>query len=244
MPGKSVLLSVVSLALVAMGWSVDTTVAFSLVPTCTGQRTPLPVLFMGLYDTPLPPPPPPREEEDKDDSEENDDDNDDEPLDVSQRLFSWAMDGTETQDLLPPLGRRLDSGVGCYFEETDRKVQNLAENANCHAEDAAWALEACKGDTTEAWTRISMAKRMTLESIPLSTDTDNNDDDNSEFLKQVKADLYDMMLEEDFQEMKEKRIKAEEIREYKKRFILSDKDAQWLPTDNPKPVDDEPWFTG
>ena len=63
-------------------------------------------------------------------------------------------------------------------------------------------------------------------------------------MNDVKSDLYDMLREEEWEEMAEKRAKE---REYQKRmdaFKLSEKDAQWLPTQNPRPIDDEPWFTG
>jgi hypothetical protein len=53
-----------------------------------------------------------------------------------------------------------------------------------------------------------------------------------------------MMLEKDFQEMKEQRIKDEIVRKSKAKFIMSEEDVQWLPLANPKPMDDEPWFTG
>ena len=222
-----------------------------------GQR---PSLCMGLYDTPLPPRfPSPRDEDNsskkkKNQQHQNDGNNDTDNDVVTTttknlpKLFAFSSNGTECHNLLPSLGRRLDRGIGCYYETSDRIVQNLAEQSFCHPEDAAWALDACKGDVTEAWTCISVAKRMALEQVTTTTTTSSSDQDNSnddsEFLKQVKADLYDMMLEEDFQEMKQKRIQDDIERKRKEKFLLSDKDSSWLPKANPKPIDDEPWFTG
>ena len=77
------------------------------------------------------------------------------------RLFSWTADGTEVNGLLPPLGRRLDLGIGCYFEESDRPVRRLQYMVadDLHYTDACWALEACRGNPTEAFMRIAAAKR-------------------------------------------------------------------------------------
>lgn len=81
---------------------------------------------------------------------------------TTPRLFSFHPDGTEVDDLLPPLDRRLDLGIGCYFEESDRVVLHLLRQVqgDLHPADACWALEACKGDQTEALIRISVAQRL------------------------------------------------------------------------------------
>jgi hypothetical protein len=78
-------LMLVSLALA--GWIVSNPcLAFSVVTIRTscssyGLQSQQPVLFMGLYDTPLPPPPSPRDEEKSDDevtrSDQDDNANDD-----------------------------------------------------------------------------------------------------------------------------------------------------------------------
>lgn len=231
-------------------------------------------LRMGLYDTPLPPRPPPREENEASNKEGESEEEEDvvAELSASQRLFQMKEDGREGQNLLPPLSRRLDTGIDCYFEVTDRKVQNLAEQASCNPVDAAWALEACKGDLIEARTCISVAQRMALEEIEVElrktqdkeaddkenedeislersedkkTQKDNNKNDSGLKLDDVKAELYDMLREDEWKEMAEERMNR---RIYEKRmdaFKGSGKDAQWLPgKENPRPVDDEPWFTG
>ena len=171
-------------------------------------------LSMGLYDKPLPPRPPPRG-----------DDGDDFIIESSLKLFEFDASGNEVNNLLPSLGRRLDKGVGCYFEPSDRKVRNLVEKTSCNVEDACWALEACRGDTTEAWTCISAARRTQLE----SSSTDDGWDENA--------------IEERFRRVKAKKLKQGKSKE-SNLFQGGKPDENWLPTNNPKPVDDEPWFTG
>ena len=203
-------------------------------------------LSMGLYDTPLPPPLPPRDDSSKNENEKTIDNNnydgDDDDTATSStsnpRLFSFDDKGIETQDLLPSLGRRLDLGVGCYYEPTDRAVQTLAaQTNNCHPEDAAWALEACKGDRTEARIRIGVAQRKALEEMTRGDD----------YMDQVKSELKDLLMADEFQELKEKRLEeAKNKKNYGRGsyFEPSVKDGDWLPIENPRPIDDEPWFTG
>lgn len=172
------------------------------------------ILQMGLYDHPLPPRPPPPEEDDDDFIEES-----------SVRLFSFDTNGNEINNLLPSLGRRLDKGVDCYFEPSDGKVRNLVEKTGCHVRDACWALEACRGEMTEAWTRISAARRMQL---------DNSTTD----------DWDELAVEERFRQVKAKRKFQQEKRKESNYFQGGKPDENWLPTNNPKPNDDEPWYTG
>lgn len=180
-----------------------------------------PHYFMGLYDKPLPPRPPPPPPRDNDD--DNDDDDEEEQIQVSSQLFRFNVQGKEANDLLPSLGRRLDKGIGCYFEPSDKLVQNLVDKTLCSVEDACWALEACKGDVTEAWTRISVARQNQLNS-----ERDDDDDD----------------LQEEFERNKQTRLEKERTRERLERMKRSKPDTDWLPIKNPKPIDDEPWFTG
>lgn len=201
-------------------------------------RTTLPALSMGLYDTPLPPPLPPKDDEQPPD---------DEYLDGNiAHLFNMLPDGREARDLLPRLGRSLESGVECYFEVTDRKVQNLVEKTGCHAMDAAWALEACQGDTQEAWLQISTARRMLLNN---QDEEDWEEDDwDAELFSTLKQNEEVILDDETFPERKERM--ALEEKERKKKQAIEDlwdrgePDQPWLPTKNPNPVDDEPWFTG
>jgi len=192
---------------------------------------------MGLYDTPLPPRPPPRDDGKK---KTNDDDDDYEiessVTETQQRLFQFGVDGKEVNNRLPPLKRRLTSGVDCYYEPTDRLVINLVDKTSCAVADACWALEACRGDITEAWTRISLARRMLLQRERESSL--RNDD------AEYDPDDYDMEVLDEFEARKKNlRNETEERRreEYRK---LSGPNDEWLPIKNPKPVDDEPWFTG
>jgi len=185
-------------------------------------------LHMGLYDTPLPPPPPRQEKPIKDED-------DDFQETMTERLFEFGMDGKEVRDLLPPLKRRLNSGVDCYFEPTDRLVKNLVEKTSVNPEDACWALEACQGDITEAWTRISTARRMNLDKSRMNALREDYGYDSED---------YDMEVLNEYEQRKlDRRTEMEKLRrnEY---FKLSKTDDQWLPTTNPRPVDDEPWFTG
>lgn len=39
-------------------------------------------------------------------------------------------------------------------------------------------------------------------------------------------------------------LERRRFRKAAKNFMKSEKDQQWLPKENPKPIDDEPWFTG
>jgi hypothetical protein len=220
-------------------------------------------LWMGLYDDSLPPRPSPLEKE----PERGDDEDDDDDIFLvssSPRLFSLRDDGTERQNLLPPLGLRLDLGMDCNFEPTDGKVQNLADQTSCHPWDAAWALEACKGDLVEAKTRIMVAQRLALEQVDVAERTtcqadsvenddeisverspdaknNSNNDGGGVSLDAVKADLYDRMQQDEWEEMTEQRRNEQR----RNAFRWGEKDTQWLPgKENPRPIEDEPWFTG
>lgn len=194
----------------------------SLSPHSSRTTNAIPTRLYGLYDTPLPPPPERRNDESN--NEEND-------ISVEvQRLFQFNLDGTEQRDLLPRLSRSLDSGIGCYFEESDRLVQNLVEKTECHPEDAAWALEACKGDITEAWTRISAARRQLL------------DDTNG--IGGLFSEVSELIAENEFEIQKEERMETNRQSQREEYFKPSKPDDEWLPINNPKPIDDEPWFTG
>ena len=194
------------------------------------------LLRMGLYDTPLPPRPPPRDDrnENKPDDSDEDDDDDEDGSRSTVRLFQFNKQGKEVNDLLPSLGRRLDTGIDCYFEPRDRKVRNLVDKTMCHVEDACWALEACKGDVTEAWTRISTARRLSLNVRRV---------DDEEF---VDPDSWDVEMEELFDYRKQQRLADEKRNAQTTRWTPpDDPNQQWTPGKaNPTPVDDEPWFTG
>jgi hypothetical protein len=201
---------------------------------------------MGLYDEPLPPRPPSRKKPEERPYNRNDmyDDEDDEDNDellasvndaAPERLFFFKETGKEARNLLPPLSRRLTRGIDCYFEVTDEKVVNLVSQTSCHATDACWALEACRGDISEAWIRISTARRLLLQR--------QQNIDNIASQQDWDEDSYEIELEEEFEQRK-----LDRLQEAKKRhvqdFFRGEADEQWLPKANPKPVDDDPWFTG
>lgn len=178
-------------------------------------------------------------------SDEDDDDDDETFTDsTSERLFEFDSSGKEKRNLLPPLGRRLVPGVGCYFESGDRKVKNLVGKTAVSVEDACWALEACRGDVTEAWTCISIARRMMLNDKRFegleTLDDDDEDDDFDE-------DDYEIEMEEAFKETKRIRLEEDAARYRKEGWDMrgkKGKDQAWLPKQNPRPINDEPWFTG
>ena len=223
------------------------------------QRNELCRQWMGLYDKPLPPRPPPRNDKKKNgpnnSNKEGEDDDDDEEEDIppsilppSPRLFAFdPTTGEEVNDLLPPLGRTLTSGVDCYFEATDRLVLNLVDKTSCSVEDACWALEACQGDITEAWTRISTARRLQLNANRLpsknqqQSSLDNDEeDDNGDW----DEDSYDVAMQEEYERLKAQRKEQERKRNVQDFFKGGEADQNWLPKSNPRPMDDEPWFTG
>lgn len=194
-----------------------------------------------LYEDPLPPRPPPRKLPDDTPPtdktlEDFDDDSDFYDDFVSdQRLFSFHMNGTEVNGWLPPLGRSLDSGIPCYFEPNDRKVQNLVGKAFCHEEDACWALEACRGDIIEAWTCISMAQRMILADMV---------EDDVVRSGEMDRDVYELELEEEFEERKAERQQQQRIRDRNEFFSGGQPNQNVWPGFKPGPDESEPWFTG
>jgi len=168
-----------------------------------------PGLSMGLYDDPLPP--------------KEDDDLDEIPI-PARRLFNFKLDGTESRGLLPSLSRSLDSGIGCSFNPSDPEVQNLVETTECNVQDAAWALEACKGDVTQAENCIQAARTKFLDDGPNPSSSKN--------------DGFDLR--------KAERLKKQQAAK-KGRIIIGPPEPgqqDWLPKKNPIPLDDEPWFTG
>jgi len=226
-----------------------------------GSFVATPFLHMGLYDEPLPPRPAPipnnkkksnsrsrHRSEDEDDNEDDDNDSEENAASgaVSQRLFSFTPTGKEVNDLLPNLGRRLDSGVECYFEATDRKVITLVEQTGANVDDVCWALEACRGDVTEAWTSISTARRMQLiqQRASASASGGSGSNHNDPLAPPQDLDLMELEMEEEFAERKEERRQRQQQQDREEFFRGGTPDQPWLPRKNPNPVEDEPWFTG
>ena len=55
---------------------------------------------------------------------------------------------------------------------------------------------------------------------------------------------YEMEMAEEFQRGKEQRKQARDLQDRGILFNGGVRDEKWLPTSNPQPLDDEPWFTG
>mmetsp|Transcript_20813 Transcript_20813/g.29376 ORF Transcript_20813/g.29376 Transcript_20813/m.29376 type:complete len:288 (+) Transcript_20813:59-922(+) len=228
--------------------------------TSGSQFSSLVQLHMGLYDAPLPPRPSPNNDNNKDDDDDDDGNDVIPPPSVTNvRLFQMEKDGSEKRNLLPRLKRRLDiPGIGCYYEETDRKVQNVMDKTNCHPLDACWSLEAHRGNVRDAWESISVAQRMLLnEQMTMKTSEGEGEEEvdwdeawkstmeaqeqgGNEIIRPVDREAY------------EKR-KAQQQEEEKKRNVRDlfngggTPDQPYLPKDSfgPDGLDsDEPWFTG
>jgi len=222
------------------------------------------VLMMGLYDSPLPPPPPDDFEEtyrqakrDRQYNKWNPDDIDlDEQL-QRPKLFYFDDKGRDKLGILPTLGRNPNLGIESYYEASDSLVRQLMRMTRCNPEDACWALEAHKGNVMDASVSIALAQRQTLNDKVALPDQDEVaktdwDGELSSLLESTKSkDLgedfenqgYSVGLDglEDRKDFLKKRARSDEI---KKWIVGGLPDQDWLPTKNPRPVDDEPWFTG
>lgn len=223
---------------------LDPCTAFVPSHSITAKRR---TIQLSLYDDDDDEPPVPRfVANDKNSKKENKSQND--HLSSTPRMFEFNKDGTEVRGLLPRLSRTLDSGVDCYFEQTDRKVVNLSQKTACHPMDAAWALEVFRGDTTEAWLAISTARKMLLNQQDM--DEEEEEDFDAELFEMLSAnkEMIEEDEEEDYEERKERLKKEKRLQDIKQAtkdaFLGGEVDGKWLPRDNPKPVDDEPWFTG
>lgn len=218
-------------------------VAGVLPAACTSSRTTRSsstAVCMGLYDEPLPPRPPPRKkptvpERSLEEIQEEQEEVAAAATSSTEVLFSFTDKGKEVRNLLPSLGRFLTSGIECYYEATDRLVVNLVDKTGCNPVDACWALEACKGDISEAWVSISTARRMRLSSQRDVVNAAEEDWD---------IDSFEVELEEEFEQRKVDRKAAQKAQNRDDFFRGGDADDKWLPMANPNPVDDEPWFTG
>jgi hypothetical protein len=203
------------------------------------SRQPSPhVLFMGLYDKPLPPPPPSLPKNNDDNNKGTEETDDEVKLDELPLLFEMNKDGTERNGYLQPLVRRIDT-AGCYYGPSDRIVQKLSKNANCHPSDAAWALESTRADIQEAWMRINVARRTELaKRSSVGENTPNNHQ------RGLEKEMYDLQIENEYEPRKANREEEEDGKRISKNANSNLPDQQWLPTKNPTPTDDEPWFTG
>lgn len=176
-----------------------------------------------------------------------------------QHLFEWNLDGSEKEKRLPDLTRSLSNGIPCYFEASDKKVQIVMEKTECCAHDACWALEAHEGKIMEAMIDIAIAQRNVLnEAVALPDQDEVANTDWDEELKKLNSsgDKKKLDLGEEFEqagysigmdglkERKETLRNRDKMNEFK-RLLDSKEDQDWIPgKQNPKPFDDEPWFTG
>ena len=194
-----------------------------------------------LYDDPLPPRPPFVPKDNKNDNIKDSDDDDDEDVDDDsdgtdkERLFQFDASGVEVNGLLPNLGRSLANNIPCYFEPSDRKVINLVDKTLCHVEDACWALEANKGDVMEAWTCISMARRMRYMTMAVDPMVSSG---------VLDKDVYELEMEEEFQQRKDERRRIQKLQDRDEMFRGGTPDQNVWPNFKPGPDESEPWFTG
>jgi len=200
-------------------------------------------LNMGLYD-------------DLNEQDEGKDDDYEEILFLPP-LFSFKPDGTETNNLLPKLRRRIDTGISCYYEPSDEKVIQLIQMTGCNADDACWAMEAHGGNIMSARqdiyyaSRLALSKKVDLQ-VPTQEEIENTDWDEELFqlLSQKEQTNKDggVLREQDEIIRPVGMDGNEKLKRQKKnqsnQGMNGKPNADWLPGFKPGPNDDEPWFTG
>lgn len=175
-------------------------------------------------------------------------------------FFDFDPIGSERNGRLPDLKRTLYDGIPCYFEASDKKTQIVMEKTECSSHDACWALEAHEGDIVKSVISIAMAQRVVLnESVALPNKEEVANTDWDEELrtlnKSEKGNAKELGEEfenagrsigmDGLQERKESMKRREMNDNIRRIFDKGEEDQDWLPgKPNPKPVDDEPWFTG
>ena len=175
-------------------------------------------------------------------------------------LFEFDPIGSERNGRLPDLKRTLYDGIPCYFEASDKKTQIVMEKTECSSHDACWALEAHEGDIVKSVISISMAQRGVLnDSVALpdkeEVETTDWDEELRTLNKSEKGNGKELGEEfenagrsigmDGLQERKESMKRREMNDNIRRIFDKGEEDQDWLPgKQNPKPVDDEPWFTG
>ena len=134
------------------------------------------------------------------------------------------------------------------------------DKTECTAHDACWALEAHEGKIVEAVIDIALAQRNALNdavSLPgkeevEQTDWDGELRDLNEMQKKSKQGPGKDFEQAGFsigmdglEERNEKIKRKAQVDGFKRLLDKGEIDQDWLPgKQNPKPVDDEPWFTG
>ena len=174
------------------------------------------------------------------------------------RIFKFDEDGNEVNGLLTPSSEVFTATTWCemarhieaYPRLDDRQVLMVAEKTKCHPVDADLALCAAKGDTMNAMVSIGLAQRFQLNaavSLPSQEEVQGVDwDDELRKLNNEKSGEVTRSLGLDGEEKRKQQKNRKIIRDSaKSSFTQSDPDQQWIPgKKNPKPIDDEPWFTG
>jgi hypothetical protein len=153
--------------------------------------------------------------------------------------------------LLPSLKGRASTGVddGPKYGKQDPKVLNIVRGLSVAWEDAAWALEAYQGDLDEAWIAISTQTRKKLDDSVALPEASGIDWD-SEFARLSKKGTKEPSSNQPFGGGKdggERNLAQEQFKQGFKAFFTKSEltgARDWLPTKNPQPDEDEPWFTG
>ena len=216
-------------------------VAFISIPIRQHEQTRSTVRYVGLFDDNIEP------EEGK-------------RLWNTARLYQFDEDtGKEVNGLLEPSSDVFTSTTWCemvkhieaYPRLDDSQVLLVAEKTKCHPIDADLALCASKGDTMEAMVAIGLAQRSQLNAsvmLPSKEEVEGKVDWDEELrkLNKEKAGEVGRSLGLDGEESRKEAKKRKLFRDAAKSALSeSDPNQQWLPgKSNPKPVDDEPWFTG
>lgn len=197
------------------------------------------VLKMGLYDKPLPPRPAPDENRDRDEDFIRDD--------QLPTLFSITNKGREVNRLLPNLARWPKSATDFKFPQSHPKVLQLVVQTSCHWEDASWALEAHDEEMSLARMAIDGAQKRALEEgIALPKDQEIGsvdwDDELFQLLQTPEKDRVQPMGSDGKDQRRQNKI--DEQKKGPPKWFDGKPDEPWLPGAPPRPIDDEPWFTG
>jgi urease accessory protein UreE len=191
-------------------------------------------LAMGLYDDELPPRPQkdvskqsPRQSSSLQGNKE--------PLPVvsALRLFQCNATGHEINNRLPVVtGKR-------WHVPSDSAVKALLQQVpRVHVDDACMTLDACRGNMSQALECIAAAQEQPRAVQPIQSAS-------SMSLSSMEQELIRQRVAQASQQQKLQRSQAlqEQVRQDAMRRAAN-ADQQWLPGKQPRPVNDEPWFTG
>jgi len=196
----------------------------------------------------------------------DDEDGEDEDSPPATILFYFDDSGQELSCILPPLGRN-PFLVSSFYEPTDNLVRSVVRMTQCHPQDACWALEAFKGNVMDASVAIALAQRKTLNkraALPSEENKIDLDDELKNLTNRASAndkqnpetrtpeewrvfeqEGYSLGNDGGLQERKKSLSNRERSNEIKRLLEPGKPNEDWLPgKPSPKPLDDEPWFTG